>query len=297
MITVIGTVFVDIKGYPSGKYNPGGRNPGRIETVHGGVGRNIAADMAASGRKCIFVSLTDESGTGENVVKELDTAGVDISFMRKNRNGTGIWMAIFGDDNDVVDSVSQRPDMTPVLDILRESGDRIFSVSDAVTVEIDMDREIMKEVFRLANKYHCPVYGCVSNISLAVQNADFLPGLECLVCNLEEFGTLFSDDFRNTDSGDIADTISDLAESAGIRRMVVTMGADGAVYSDLSGKRSCCGRVPARPAEVVDTTGAGDAFFSGVVMSLSDGKDLRTACEYGAGLSAQVIGIKRSSLA
>ena len=35
-VVVIGAIFVDIKGYPSEVYIPGGRNAGRVEQVHGG---------------------------------------------------------------------------------------------------------------------------------------------------------------------------------------------------------------------------------------------------------------------
>ena len=44
-IVVIGCVFVDIKGYPSRTYIPGGRNAGKVRYVHGGVSRNIAEDL------------------------------------------------------------------------------------------------------------------------------------------------------------------------------------------------------------------------------------------------------------
>ena len=45
-IVVIGAVFVDIKGYPESSYIPAGRNVGRVEQIHGGVGRNVAEDVA-----------------------------------------------------------------------------------------------------------------------------------------------------------------------------------------------------------------------------------------------------------
>ena len=45
-IVVLGAVFVDIKGYPSDVYIPGGRNAGRVEQMHGGVSRNIVEDIA-----------------------------------------------------------------------------------------------------------------------------------------------------------------------------------------------------------------------------------------------------------
>ena len=45
-IVVIGTVFVDIKGFPESVYIQNGRNVGRIEYVHGGVSRNVVEDIA-----------------------------------------------------------------------------------------------------------------------------------------------------------------------------------------------------------------------------------------------------------
>ena len=45
-IVVIGSAFVDIKGFPFDTYIPDGRNAGRVEYVHGGVARNVVEDIA-----------------------------------------------------------------------------------------------------------------------------------------------------------------------------------------------------------------------------------------------------------
>ncbi len=45
-VVTVGTVYVDIKGYPDGEYFPTGRNAGEIKYFHGGVARNIAEDVA-----------------------------------------------------------------------------------------------------------------------------------------------------------------------------------------------------------------------------------------------------------
>ena len=68
--------------------------------------------------------------------------------------------------------------------------------------------------------------------------------------------------------------------------MVVTMGDKGAVYADENGDK---GVYPALKVDVIDTTGAGDAFFSGVCIGLTYGKTLREACAIGTRLSSTVI--------
>ena len=50
-VVAIGTVFVDIKGYPEGHYLPTGRNAGEIKYFHGGVARNVAEDLVKLGEE------------------------------------------------------------------------------------------------------------------------------------------------------------------------------------------------------------------------------------------------------
>ena len=73
---------------------------------------------------------------------------------------------------------------------------------------------------------------------------------------------------------------------ARIRKMIVTMGGQGAVYADMQGDSGFC---PARKVNVKDTTGAGDAFCAGAAIGLTYGKTLAEACEIGAHLAASVI--------
>ena len=75
-IAVIGSIFVDIKGYPSDIYISQGRNAGRVEQVHGGVGRNVAADISGMGFDTVFISLVDYSGMGEDVIRKLNDCSI-----------------------------------------------------------------------------------------------------------------------------------------------------------------------------------------------------------------------------
>ena len=67
-IVVLGAVFVDIKGYPSDVYIPGGRNAGRVEQMHGGVSRNIVEDIANVELQPTFIGLVDDTGAGADPV-------------------------------------------------------------------------------------------------------------------------------------------------------------------------------------------------------------------------------------
>ena len=285
-IVVIGAVFVDIKGYPEAGFIPTGRNAGRVEQIHGGVGRNVAEDVANCELRPTFVSLVDESGTGVDVVRKLESHKVDTRFIRTTPDGMGTWLAVFDDSGDVAASISKRPNLMPIADILDEQGDQIFRDADSVIIEIDIDKEIVKRVFRLAREYGKKVYGVVANMRIALERRDFLQGLSCFVCNLQEAGILFTDDYTGKSPEEMVPIVSNKVAAARIPSMIVTMGSQGAVYADMYGNAGFC---PAKKVNVRDTTGAGDAFCAGAAIGLTYGKTLAEACEIGARLAASVI--------
>ena len=285
-IVVIGAVFVDLKGYPEQNFIPNGRNAGRVERVHGGVGRNVAEDIANCELRPTFVSLVDESGDGADVIQKLRNHKVNTDYIRKTRDGMGTWLAVFDNDGDVAASISKRPDLMPITEILDQHGDEIFSSADSIVVEIDIDKDIVKRVFRLAKKYGKKVFSVVGNMSIALERRDFLKSIDCFVCNIQEAGLLFFDDYSDKTVEQMVDLLSSKVMAAQIPSMIVTMGGDGAVYADMYGDKGWC---PARKVEVKDTTGAGDSFCAGVSIGLTYGKTLKEACEIGAMLAASVI--------
>lgn len=285
-IVVIGAVFVDIKGYPESGFIPTGRNAGRVEQVHGGVGRNVVEDIANCELRPTFVSLVDDTGTGIDVIQKLQNHRVNTDYIRKTPDGMGTWLAVFDSDGDVCASISKRPDLLPIADILDEQGDEIFSNADSIIIEICIDKEVVKRTFKLARKYNKKVYSVVANMSIALERRDFLKSIDCFVCNRQEAGILFMDNFSDKSAGEMVDIISQKVIAAQIPSMIVTMGAEGAVYADLKGDKGYC---PARKVDVKDTTGAGDSFCAGAAIGLTYGKSLAQACEIGAHLAASVI--------
>jgi pseudouridine kinase len=285
-IVVIGAVFVDIKGYPEDVFIPAGRNVGHVEHVHGGVCRNVVEDIANVELRPTFVSLVDDGGEGADVIRKLKNHQVNTQYVRAVPDGMGTWLAVFDHEGDVVASISKRPDLRPICDILDEQGDEIFRDAPSVVLEIDMDKEIVKRVFRLAQKHGTKVYAMVSNMSIAVERRDFLQQTDCFICNQQEAGLLFSDNYMECSADQMRQILAEKVTRARIRKMIVTMGGQGAVYADMQGDSGFC---PARKVNVKDTTGAGDAFCAGAAIGLTYGKTLAEACEIGAHLAASVI--------
>ena len=285
-ICVIGNVFVDIKGFSQDRYIPAGRNAGDVMTVHGGVGRNVAEDIANVELRPSFVSLVDDNAQGEEVVKKLNAHKVNTDYVISVPDGMGIWLAIFNERGDVVASISKRPDPAALLELIREKGDEMIKNCDSVVIEIDMDKDISKTVLDLADKYGKKVFAVVANMSIAMQRRDLIRRMSCFICNLEEAELLFVKELAHLSREEICAELVSCVRNAGIPSMVVTLGERGSVFAALDGECGCC---EAEKVDVRDTTGAGDAFCAGVSIGLTYGKSLAESVKIGTRLAASVI--------
>ena len=277
-IVVVGNVFVDIKGFPDNKFIPAGRNAGSVEIVHGGVGRNLVEDIANVELRPRFVSMVDNTAEGAEVLHKLQNHKVDTRYVAQVPDGMGMWLAVFDNTGDIVSSISKRPRMDAMLELLERQGDEIFRDADSIVIEIDMEKEIIKKVLSFAEKYHKKVFAVVANMSIASLRRDFLQSIDCFVCNLEPEA--------------LGQELVERIRSAKIPSMVVTLGSRGAVYADMEGNYGHC---PPNSVRVRDTTGAGDAFCAGVAIGLTYGKSMSEACEIGSRLASSVITISENT--
>lgn len=285
-ILVIGATFVDIKGFPMDNYIPTGRNVGRVEYLHGGVARNVVEDIANVELRPMFLGIVDDTPMGSDVLHKLRNHKVDTRYVQVVPEGMGTWLAVFDNNGDVAGSISKRPNLMPILDILTEKGDEIFSQAEAVVMEVDMEKDIIKLALELAQSHGCKTFGVVSNMSIAAKRRDFLQKFDCFICNKQEAGQLFLNDYDSYTPAQMEQVLKSKVVGAQIPSMVVTLGDQGAVYADIDGNS---GAVPARNVQVKDTTGAGDAFCAGVAIGLTYGKTLPEAIDIGSVLAASVI--------
>ena len=285
-ILVIGATFVDIKGFPYDNYLPTGRNAGRVEYVHGGVARNVVEDIANVELRPTFLSIVDDTPMGDAVVQKLRNHKVNTDYLLTRPDGMGTWLAVFDNNGDVAGSISKRPNMYPIAELLEEKGDEIFSQCPSVVLEIGLDKEIVKGTLALARKHKVKTFALVANMSIAAERRDLLQQFDCVICNQQEAGILFLDDYEGKTPEEMRDILAERIVAANIPSMVVTMGGDGAVYANLQGELGVC---PAKKVQVKDTTGAGDSFCAGVAIGMTYGKTMAEAVEIGTTLAASVI--------
>lgn len=293
-MVVVGVVFLDIKGFPFFKYDAVGTNLGNVLMTHGGVARNVAENMANLGAEVEFVTMLDDDSLGREARLRLRGAGVKLTHAVSTPDkGMGMWLAVFNEKGDLAGSVSHMPDASPIERLFDEKGEEIIRSCRGIALEIDLSEKVSERVFELAERFDKPVYAIVANMSVILRRPDFMARTACVILNEIEAGRLFGREIRALSPEETLEAVSEAAPAMGIRSIVVTMGARGAVYLDAeNGLRGVC---PAVPCRVVDTTGAGDAFFSAVVESLARGMRLDDAVTCGARLASMTVSTSEST--
>jgi pseudouridine kinase len=288
-IAVIGTVFVDIKGYGNAKINAETKNVGLIEFASGGVARNVAEAISRAGGEVEFFSSVDLSAQGDAVVKDLMAIGVKADRIVKCERGMGMWLAVLDGNGELVASVSQKPNLDSLHSMLLTQGEEIVKNSSAIVLEFDLSDEVVQKMIAWAKRYNKPVYGIVGNLEVLLQRRSLIDQLDLFICNKGEAEEMLKRPL--TTKEDCQAAARELTEN-GLKVAVVTMGEQGSVYYDRRNERT--GYVPCEKVTVVDTTGAGDSFFSGTVYGLTSGFDLDQAIRCGTQMAAWTISSKHN---
>ena len=289
---VIGAVFVDVKGFAQGRYLPLERNVGEVQVTAGGVCRNVAENLVKLGVPAQFASMVDDNGMGSQVREGLAALGVDVKHLISAPNGMGMWLAILDEGGNLAGSISRQPNFDALEAYLIENGDAIMSGADGVVLEFDTSAAISARVMALAKKHNKPVFSIVGNMGVILQHPEYLHDVACFICNEMEAGRLFREDMTAYSPEEMLEALKRGSAVAGIPAMVITMGPRGAVYMDnRTGEFGYC---PPMDVNVVDTTGAGDAFFSAAVAALAQGAPLSQAVQEGTHLAAKTLQIAGS---
>jgi ribokinase len=144
--------------------------------------------------------------------------------------------------------------------------------ADYVLVQMEIPQETIEHAITLAKEVRTPVVLNAAPARAKVLSAETIAMVETLVVNESEARALT--DIEVTDDAG-AEAAARKLQSMGAKRVVVTLGAKGAL---AVAKDSLY--VPARKVDAVDTVGAGDAFCGALVTALAEGEELGEAVRF-----------------
>ena len=105
-VVVIGGANVDIKGRSGGPVIAGTSNPGRVTVSAGGVGRNIAENLARLGIETALVTALGDDANGQLLRGSCAAARVDLSMALTSEAPTGSYLALLDDQGELVSAIN-----------------------------------------------------------------------------------------------------------------------------------------------------------------------------------------------
>jgi len=251
-----------------------------LSTHNGGKGANQAAASALLGASVALLGRVGDDGFGGPLVEALRDKGVDTALVEPapdSSTGTA-FITVTGDgENAITVAPGANRRLTPE-DVDAASG----AVGDAAVLVVQM--EVPQECVAKAVE----VAGGVGTRAILNLAPPFevprmvLENLDPLVVNEHEAAFLLGDRVEGVEAALAA--ASELL-ALGPKSAVVTVGSDGAVFAE----EGDAGHVPAPKAEVVDTTGAGDAFVGALAVRLARGDALGDAVSYAVRAGAAAV--------
>jgi ribokinase len=277
---VVGDVMLDVVARLSGPLAPGSDAHAMIRFHGGGSAANTAAWLAAAGGEPFLAGRVGDDERGRSVRDELRAAGVEAALAVDPELPTGTCIVLVGPDgertmapdagaNDALSDADLPDELLAAAGHLHVAGYALLRAGS---------RPAARAVIARALEHGMSV--SVDPSSAALLSPEFLEyadGASLLLPNAEEARML---------SGEQDPEPAARALAARFGEVVVTLGAEGALWTDGRESVSC----EAVPVEaVVDSTGAGDAFAAGLLAARMEGATPAEALAAGARLAARAV--------
>lgn len=269
-IYVIGGANVDIQGSSVQGIIPGDSNIGHISYSFGGVGRNIAENLALLGTKPVFVSVFGNDSTGTDMYRYCEAVGMDLSYSVKTNHVSSTYLAVMDEKNDMVVAIN---DMH-ILDLF--TVESVKPVMEKIGPEdyLVLDTNVSEEVLEYCTA-HSKAPVAVDPISTvkAEKIAPYLSRVDLFKPNKLEAEHLSG--ISITDEKSAADAVQYFLDK-GVKNIVISLGRDGSAGGNAEG----IFRLRHPFTAMKNATGAGDSFIAALVYARWQGKNLEEAVKF-----------------
>lgn len=274
-IVVIGGASLDIKGRLRSGFIPGTSNAAAIQISVGGVGRNVAENLARLGTSVALISAVCADDFGRAILQQTEAAGVDMRYMVTSCDQrSSSYIAILGPDGSLLagldDSAAGRT-ITP--EYIREHT-ALLQGADMVVLDANIARATAETILELCEAAKVPVTLDPVAFGLADRFRQHVGRFFMVTPNELEAEAL------------AGMTVHDIPTALAAAQRLVELGVGVALITMLDGATVYAagdevGHVPLQATEVVDPTGAGEALAATVIYGLTNNIPLADAVRLG----------------
>ena len=283
-VSIIGGITADIEGNPYNQLIQGDSNPGKISMSYGGVGRNIAENLARLGISVNFISVAGDDFAGRGAVRELSELGVNVEHVKLlPEENTAVYMSILNLMGDMELALCN-------MDVLeRISIDRIDeafeSIKDSQVIGIDTNLTEETLDYITERLKGIPIFLDPVSVTKAERAKRIIGRFHTIKPNRMEAEILTGMSIMSPEE---LENAGQWFTEQGVKRVFITLGPGGVYYRE--GGES--GIIRPGPAVIASATGAGDAFSAAIIYSHLKGLDVKKTAETGTAAAAVAMGSK-----
>jgi len=276
-IAVAGGVNIDIGGRSLAPLLTGDSNPGIIRITLGGVGRNIAHNMALLGARVKLITALGQDDGASRIETSCRELGIDLSDTLRVPGGTTSTYLYIGDHNG--DMALAMNDMGIYESLTPEFFSTVMdSLNGAALVVLDANLPA-DSIRYIAEHCSAPIYGDTVSAAKAGKFRPVLSRFHTLKPNRIEAELLTG--IPITDEESLFRAADALLET-GLQRLFLSLGGQGVLAADYSRKLL----LDNPPAQIVNTTGCGDAFMAALACAALKNADLAASARLGLAAAA-----------
>lgn len=252
--TVVGGVNVDIQGFPYQKLVPADSNPGAVKISLGGVGRNIAENMARLGISVKLISAVGQDIYGKKIRDECKMNGVDLSDSLYLEGGaTSTYLSILDEMGDMALAIAAMDIFDRIsIEFIKSKG-VIIQKSQLVVIDTNIPQEVIE--FLLTTYKNVDYFLDTVSTSKAKKVKHLVGYFHTIKPNRLEAEVLSGREINDRD--DLL-AVSEYFLEQGVKKVFISLGKDGVFYNDGYN----LGFAQGSTIEVVNATGGGDAFVA-----------------------------------
>ena len=276
-VLVIGAAGVDVKARPFEPIKPGADNLGIVRNSVGGVARNVAENLGRLEVPTFLISAVGDDEPGRRILKQTRSHGVNCRYVRRLAGeSTATHVAVLTPDADLDHAVSDFNIIRHIDADYLHTCRRVFSRARLVVIDANLSEDTLAAVFEMAAEYGVRVCADPTSPTLASRLCPYLDRLYLVTPNAAETSAMCGVEHRAYDHDSAIDAARALV-ALGVEIAVVTLGEAGLAYADSNGG----GYIGALRTDVVDSTGAGDAFTGAMIFGLLNGVPVDEAMRLG----------------
>lgn len=286
-VVVVGGANIDLKVRTLDRAIPATSNPGVASQAPGGVGRNVAENLARLGVATTLISAVGQDDLGDALLRDTAEAGVDVHHvLRVPGASTGTYTAVLDSTGDLLVAVAAMQVIDALDATVLRRRRAAFHGAGWVVADGNLSAESVIEVLTLASDAGARVvYEPVSVPKAAHLLAALDAGLAPYAAtpNLDELAALVGRPVPDTKPA-IRRAALDLHER-GIELVWIRRGTKGSLLSTPQQMHT----LASLPATVADVTGAGDSMLGAFLAGLVHGHTPEHAARLGHAAAALTV--------